>query len=89
MSAQEFKLRKLLEDSTFYIKNAEEDEEYITKCKKCMDDAEQIIIENTRESFTKLSAEVIVMYVEVALLTMTRDDSASRVTDIFFQRINQ
>ena len=29
------------------------------------------------------------MYVEVALLTNRRDDSASRVTDIFFQRINQ
>lgn len=46
-------------------------------------------MENTRDSFAKLSSEVVVMYVEVALLTNTRDDSASRVTDIFFQRINQ
>lgn len=29
------------------------------------------------------------MYIEVALLTNRRDDSASRVNDIFFQRINQ
>lgn len=84
MSAQEFKLRKLIEDSTFFIKNAEEDEEYVTKCKICMDEAEAIIVENTRDSFAKLSIEVIVMYIEVALLTNTRDDSASRVTDIFF-----
>jgi hypothetical protein len=77
-------LRKLLEDSTFFIKNAEEDEEYVTKAKKCMDDAEAILMDNTRDSFAKLSSEVIVMYIEVALLTNSRDDSASRVTDIFF-----
>ena len=29
------------------------------------------------------------MYIEVALLTNKRDKTASRVTDIFFQRINQ
>ena len=89
MSSQEFKLRKLLEDSTFYVKNAEEDETFVTKCNQCMDEAESIILDDPRESLQKLSPEVIVMYIEVALLTNRRDDSASRVTDIFFQRINQ
>lgn len=37
MSSQEFKLRKLLEDATFFIRNAEEDETYLDKCKDCMD----------------------------------------------------
>ena len=82
-------MRKLLEDATFYIKNAEEDETFVLKCNTCMDEAEQIILDNPRESLSKLSPEVIVMYVEVALLTNRRDESASRVTDIFFQRINQ
>lgn len=49
-----------------------------------MDEAEKIILDNPRESLSKLSPEVIVMYVEVALLTNRRDESASRVTDIFF-----
>ena len=40
MSASEFKLRKLLEDSTFYIKNAEEDETFLIKMNACMDEAE-------------------------------------------------
>lgn len=82
-------MRKLLEDATFYIKNAEEDETFVTKCNKCMDEAESIILDDPRESLSKLSPEVIVMYIEVALLTNRRDDSASRVNDIFFQRINQ
>ena len=48
-----------------------------------------MILANTRESFYNFSSEVIVMFIEVALLSKTRDDSASRVVDIFFQRINQ
>lgn len=54
-----------------------------------MDEGEKIILDNPRDSLAKLSPEVVVMYVEVALLTGRRDDSASRVTDIFFQRITQ
>jgi len=37
MSATEFELRKLLEDATFFIKNAVEDETYHEKCKDCLD----------------------------------------------------
>ena len=66
----------MLEDATFYIKNAEEDETFIEKCKECMDEADLIITQNTRESFLELSAEVIVMFCEVALLTNRRDDGA-------------
>jgi hypothetical protein len=87
MSSSEFKLRKLLEDSTFYIKNSQEDETFISKCNICMEEAEKIILDNPRESLALLSPEVIIMYIEVALLTATRDEQASRVTDIFFQRI--
>jgi hypothetical protein len=89
MSSHENKLRKLLEDATFYIKNAVEDETFVAKCDQCMAEAEQGILENPRESLAQLSAEAIVMYVEVALLTGTRDESASRVIDIFFQRVQQ
>jgi hypothetical protein len=84
MSSQEFKLRKLLEDATFFIKNSQEDETFIEKCKTCLDQADVIIRQNTRESFLDLSAEVIVMFTEVALLTNTRDADAQRVLDIFF-----
>ena len=82
-------MRKLLEDATFYIKNSEEDETFIAKCNACMDSAERMILDNPRESLAQLSSEVVVMYTEVALLTNTRDDSASRVNDIFFQRVGQ
>ena len=82
-------MRKLLEDATFYISNAEEDETFIAKCNACMDSAERMILDNPRESLSQLSPEVIVMYIEVALLTKTRDESASRVNDIFFQRVTQ
>ena len=87
MSASEFKLRKLIEDSTFFILNAEEDETYHEKAKTCLDDADQILLGNTRESFIDLSAEVIVKLAEVSLLSKKRDDSAERILDIFFQRI--
>jgi len=40
MSASEFKLRKLIEDSTFFILNAEEDETYHEKAKICLDEAD-------------------------------------------------
>lgn len=84
MSSIEFKLRKLLEDATFYIKNAEEDETYVEKSTNCLDEADKILLENTRDSFVSLSAEVIVMLVEASLLSLKRDDSAERVLDIFF-----
>ena len=87
MSASEFKLRKLIEDSTFFILNAEEDETYHEKATACLDDADQILLGNTRESFIDLSAEVIVKLAEVSLLSKKRDDSAERILDIFFQRI--
>lgn len=77
-------MRKLLEDCTFYTKNAEEDKTFIVKANNCMEDAEKMILDNPRESITMLSPEVIVMYIEVALLTNSRDEQASRVTDIFF-----
>lgn len=89
MSANEYKLRKLLEDATFYCQNAHEDETFITKCQVCMDEAEALILDNTRESLSTLSAEAVVMCIEVSLLAGNRDDSASRITDIFFQRVKQ
>jgi hypothetical protein len=49
-----------------------------------MEEGEKIILGNPREALCLLSPEAIVMYVEVALLTARRDESASRVTDIFF-----
>ena len=89
MSSQEFKLRKLLEDATFFIRNSQEDETFIEKCKTCLDKADEILRSNTRESFIELSAEVIVMFIEVSLLTNTRDADAQRILDIFFQRFTQ
>ena len=89
MSSTEYLMRKLLEDATFYIKNAVEDETYHEKSKQCLDQAEKILLENTRQSFIDMSAEAIVMYVEVSLLSGKRDDSAARILQIFFQRVNQ
>lgn len=89
MSATEFELRKLLEDATFFIKNAVEDETYHEKCKDCLDKGDQILLENTRGSFIELSAEVIVHLAEVSLLTEKRDEQAERILDIFFQRVTQ
>ena len=48
MSSVEFKLRRLLEDSTFFIKNAVEDETYHEKSKNCLDEADNLMLENTR-----------------------------------------
>ena len=87
MSATEFELRKLLEDATFYIKNAVEDETYHEKSKNCLDRADQILLENTRGSFIDLSAEVIVHLAEISLLSEKRDEQAERILEIFFQRI--
>jgi hypothetical protein len=89
MSAIEFKLRKLIQDSTFYINNVEEDETYHEKAKTALDEADNILLENTRESFIDLSAEVIVQLAQVSLLSGKRDDSADRILKIFFQRITQ
>ena len=89
MSAIEFKLRKLVEDSTYYINNAQEDETFHEKAKDCLDEAEHILLQNTRESYLQLSAEAIVKLAEVSLLSGKRDDAAERILDIFFQRITQ
>jgi|LakMenE18May11ns_1017448.scaffolds.fasta_scaffold5525442_1 hypothetical protein len=48
MSAVEFKLRRLIEDATFFIKNAVEDETYHEKSKNCLDEADNLVLENTR-----------------------------------------
>lgn len=89
MSASEFKLRKLIDDAVFFISNAAEDETYHEKAKDCLTEAENILLENTRDSYIQLSAEVIVKLAEVSLLSGKRDDSAERILDIFFQRIGQ
>jgi hypothetical protein len=54
-----------------------------------MKQAEEMIMENTRESMALLSPEVIVLFIEVAMLTKKKDEVASRLTDIFFQRVKQ
>ena len=87
MSAEEFKLRRLIEDATFFIKNAVEDETYHEKSKNCLDEADNLILENTRQSYTEISAETILLLAEVALLSGKRDESAERILMIFFQRI--
>ena len=87
MSAEEFKLRRLIEDATFFIKNAVEDETYHEKSKNCLDEADNVILENTRQSYTDISAETILLLAEVALLSGKRDESAERILMIFFQRI--
>lgn len=89
MSASEFKLRKLINDATFFISNAAEDETYHEKAKDCLVEAESILLDNTRDSYILLSAEVIVKLAEVSLLSNKRDESAERILDIFFQRITQ
>jgi len=82
-------LRKLLEDATFFIQNVEEDETFWEKCRKCLDQADEIVTLNTRESFLQLSPEIIIMFVEVSLLARgERDDHAERVLQIFFQNVN-
>ena len=40
MSAIEFKLRKLIEDATFFINNVEEDETYHEKAKESLDEGD-------------------------------------------------
>ena len=87
MSAEEFKLRRLIEDATFFIKNAVEDETYHENSKNCLDEADNLILENTRQSYTDISAETILLLAEVALLSGKRDESAERILMIFFQRI--
>jgi phosphomevalonate kinase len=89
MSSVEFKLRRLLEDATFFIKNAVEDETYHEKSKNCLDEADSLVLANTRESFIEISAETLVFLAEVALLSEKRNESAERVLNIFFQRITQ
>jgi hypothetical protein len=36
----ELKIRKLLESVIFYLQNAEEDETFLEKSRKCMDEAD-------------------------------------------------
>lgn len=87
MSAVEFKLRKLIEDASFFIKNVEEDETYHERARQCLDQGDQILLDNTRESYISISAEAIVLLAEASLLSGKRDDSAERILNIFFQRI--
>lgn len=69
--------------------NAEEDETYHEKAKNCLDEADQMLFQNTRESYIELSAEVIIQLAETSLLSKKRDESAERILEIFFQRITQ
>lgn len=39
----ELKLRNLLERATFFIKNSQEDETFIEKCKVCLDEADILL----------------------------------------------
>ncbi len=68
--------------------NAEEDETYHEKAKNCLDEADQMLLQNTRESYIDLSSEVIVKLAETSLLSKKRDESAERILEIFFQRIS-
>jgi hypothetical protein len=87
MSSEEFRLRHLLEEATFLIKNIEEDETYKEKAQNCLRESDTILLKDTRDSYIHLSAEVIVWLAEVSLLSETRDAEAERILDIFFQRL--
>ena len=84
MSETEYKVRKLLDDATFYIQNAVEDETYHEKSRLCLEQADKELLDDTRQSFVLLSSELIVMLVEVSLMSDKRDEKAERILDIFF-----
>ena len=76
MSAQEFEIRKLMEDATFFIRNAKEDETFLQKAKVAINTAQELILEDSRTSMHQFSPEILVMFIEVALLSGTRDEVA-------------
>jgi hypothetical protein len=49
-----------------------------------LEESDEILLEDTRDSYLSLSAEVIVMLVEASLLSAKRDTQAERILDIFF-----
>ena len=84
MTSVELKIRKLIESALFFLKNAEEDETFLEKSKRCMDEADKLIRTNTRENLSQLSFEVVLLFAEAAIMTKTRDDDAQRILDLFF-----
>jgi len=72
----------------FFQKNKDEDDTFITKRNKCLEEVYDEIL-NIKEAFSRqthtgISPEVIVMFAEIGLKTKAHNDHVERALQLFF-----
>lgn len=88
MSDQELIMKKLLDESFYYIRNAEHSEGYKEKATAIIDSIDLTLTANTRTALSNLPIEIFTRYAEVSIELGTRDSLASKYVSIILQHFN-
>ncbi len=85
MGEQELVIKRLLDESLYYIRNAEYSEGYKEKALAIIDSLDKTLSANTRSALANLPLEIFVRYAEIVLEAGTRDELASKYVNLILQ----
>jgi hypothetical protein len=88
MGEQELTIKRLLDESLYYIRNAEHSEGYKEKAIAILDSLDASMSANTRASLAELPLEIFVRFAEIALELGLRDNLARKYVDLVLQHFN-
>jgi hypothetical protein len=73
---EELAINNFVKDAYFYYQHIQDNESYLELAQKTIDNADNILKKNIRESFNNISAEVIINFCESAMLIPKKDQRA-------------
>ena len=82
---EELVLKKLLDESLYYLRNSEFSEGYKEKALGILDSIDGSLSSNTRQSLSSLPMEIFVRFVEIALESGLRDGLTKRYVTLTLQ----
>ncbi|CAG9330246.1 unnamed protein product [Blepharisma stoltei] len=84
-SAEEYKIRALIETIKYFWNNRESDQTYPDQARATFDEADLLLRSNTRIIPQKFSLQLIVLFSEVGMLIENRNEVVERYLNIYFQ----
>lgn len=84
-SAEELRVRKLLEEAVYFWNNRENDQTYVEKARSKLDEADAMIRCDTRIILDRFSSQILVILAETALKIEEREQVVESYLDMYFQ----
>lgn len=81
---EELIIHDLLHKALFYTAHKLDDDSYGDLAKKSIDEADELLKKNIRESFTNFSYETIIYFAETALKVEDKEELSNFYINLFF-----